>query len=280
MQNVVSLYAVIGNPIFHSLSPHIHAAFAEQTHQKNMVYMRILATMDDFDVKVQLFKKQGGKGLNITAPFKEKAYRLVDHCTERAETAKAVNTLRFEANGTMFGDNTDGAGFIQDVKKYTPGTFTQKKILCLGAGGAMRGLLPSILQQNPYGIVIANRTMAKAEILVEAFQNKQCPVVACSVSQLGETSFDWIIHGIGQNAKIDYASLPFLNLQHTWCYDLSYGTSSPFLMWAKEKGATHLLDGLGLLVEQAALSFYFWRGIKPEIETILKRLKEHYPNGA
>lgn len=274
----MSLYAVIGNPISHSRSPLIHTAFAEQTRQK-IQYTRILANSDDFDVKIQLFKKQGGKGLNITAPFKEKAYTLVDDCTKRAEIAEAVNTIRFETNSTLYGDNTDGAGFIQDIQKHIKGNLTQKKILCLGAGGAMRGLLGSIFEQNPQNIVIANRTITRAETLGNIFQHMPCPVLVRPFSKIGETTFDWIIHGMGQNAKIDYASLPILNLKHTWCYDLSYGVSSPFLTWAKTKGATHLWDGLGLLVEQAALSFYFWHGIKPETETILKRLKANYPNG-
>lgn len=271
----MSLYAVIGNPIAHSLSPLIHTTFAEQTHQK-IKYTHILANNDDdFDIKLQLFKKQGGQGLNITAPFKEKAYGLVDDCTKRAEIARAVNTIRFETNGTLYGDNTDGEGFIHDIQKHIKENLTQKKILCLGAGGAIRGLLGPILQQNPQHIVIANRTLTRAETLVNIFQHTPCPVLIRPFSKIGETTFDWIIHGMVHNAKIDYASLPFSNLEHSWCYDLSYGVSSPFLIWAKKKGATQLWDGLGLLVEQAALSFYFWHGIKPETGTILKRLREY-----
>lgn len=269
-------YAVIGNPVAHSLSPVIHQAFAKQTGQ-DITYSTILASLDAFAAEVHAFQKKGGKGLNVTTPFKQEAYHLVEHCTERSKAAQAVNTIWFEKNGEMYGDTTDGEGFIEDVYKNQNGCFEQKRVLVLGAGGAIRSLLSPIVQQDPKIMVIANRTLAKAESLASDFAYAKCAVLGASFFSLSQFSqFDWIINGLPRSVDITLLLPKTLLASNTWCYDLSYGECSSFLTWAKQNEAVRLLDGLGFLVEQAALSFYNWRGVKPETTAILKRLREQY----
>lgn len=265
-------YAVIGNPIAHSLSPVIHRLFAQQTNQK-ITYSAILAPIDGFVARVQAFQRTGGKGLNITAPFKEDAFKLAGSLTEYAQEARAVNTLCFDQDGSIVGDNTDGRGFIEDVYENHGGCFEQKRVLFLGAGGAVRGLLPSMMRHNPASVVIANRTLAKAKNLAAQFVREKIPVSACAFSDLGQMPFDWIINGATQHLDAGIIP-PQCFSENTGCYDLSYGSPNAFLAWAKQNGAAHCLDGLGLLVEQAALSFYIWRGVKPKTKVILEKLRQ------
>lgn len=271
-------YAVIGNPIVQSLSPIIHRAFAKQTGE-NITYSAILAPLDSFAVTVHAFQKKCGKGLNVTAPFKEEAYQLAEHSTECAQKAQAVNTLWFETNGKIYGDNTDGEGFIEDVYKNQKECLEEKRILILGAGGAIRGLLGPIMQRHPKTIVIANRTLSKTESLLSCFTHVKCPILGCSLASLTQFSqFDWIINGIARGVDITPLLPRTILSPDTGCYDLSYGAPSPFLTWAKQNGSVRLLDGLGILVEQAALSFYRWRGVKPETAAVLKELRQKFQN--
>ena len=271
-------YAVMGNPIAHSKSPSIHKQFAEQTGQ-SLEYTAILVEKNAFPQAVDEFQSKGGKGLNITVPFKEEAWHCVTERSKRAELAGAVNTIVFHEDGTRFGDNTDGAGLINDIVKNNHGQIAGHHILVVGAGGATRGIVGPLLDEKPAQLVIANRTAERAVLLAEQFLSIG-NVRGCGLNQLGDQKFDVVINATAASLQGELPSLPE-NIFATdgWCYDLMYGADpTPFMQWSKQQGAVVMLDGLGMLVEQAAESFYLWRGVRPETGQLLSSLRDALRN--
>ena len=258
-------YAIIGNPVQHSLSPIIHQLFAQQTQQQ-LTYDRILVEPNGLKQAILDFKAQGGKGLNITAPFKQEAFSLIKTCSERAHIAQAINTICFHEDGTWFGDNTDGVGLVRDIVINHRVSMTGKRLLIIGAGGAVRGVLPAILQQKPSEITIVNWTESKAFLLAKEFS-----IRAASFSDLNHP-FDLVINGT-QASAFSWLALN----KNIYCYDMVYRQSglTPFLQYARQNGVISFHDGLGMLIEQAAESFYLWRKIKPNTEGLSCILKDH-----
>lgn len=266
-------YAVLGNPISHSLSPLIHHLFAKQTAQK-INYTSLLVPLTGLAQALDDFQSQGGCGVNITLPFKQQAFSLVDSVSLRAEQAGAINFIRFEPSGKRFGDNTDGMGLVIDIVNNQNITIKNKRVLLLGAGGAVCGVMGAILAAEPAELIIANRTEQKALALVNRFIH-QVPIAACGLAALAGESFDLVINGTSASLQAESLSLPDgLLREQACCYDMVYGKKmTPFLQWAKDNQATCVVDGLGMLVEQAAESFYRWRQVRPETQQILTILK-------
>jgi shikimate dehydrogenase len=265
-------YAVFGNPINHSKSPAIHRQFAEQTGQ-DLHYAKQLVAETEFVQTAQAFFAQGGKGLNVTVPFKIEAFQFAQQLTPRAQRAGAVNTLAMQANGTVLGDNTDGIGMVHDM--HNLGWELQaKRILILGAGGAVRGILQPVLAEHPLQVVIANRTLSKADELAKEFHDLG-DIQARSFEQLAGERFDIVINGTSASLSGDLPPLPDSLLNpNASCYDLMYGAEpTVFLKWAIESGAAKTADGLGMLVGQAAEAFYLWRHIRPEVVPVITSLR-------
>lgn len=265
-------YVVFGNPIGHSKSPLIHRLFAAQTGEE-LEYDTLLAPLDDFTACALGFFKQG-LGANVTVPFKEEAFRMVDSLTPRARRAGAVNTLSRQADGSLQGDNTDGAGLVRDLTVNAGVELAGKRILLLGAGGAVRGVLEPLLAHNPASLVIANRTVEKAEQLAREFADLG-PVAASGFSWLKEP-VDLIINATSASLAGELPPIdPGLILPgQTVCYDMMYGKEpTPFCVWAREHGAVQVLDGLGMLAEQAAEAFFIWRGVRPDTAPVLAELR-------
>lgn len=269
-QQTPDQYRVFGNPIEHSRSPDIHHIFAEKS-QQNIDYQKQLVDIEDFSNAISSFIHQGGKGVNVTVPFKEQALIIADELTERASLAGAVNTLSFR-EGKIFGDNTDGEGLVQDLIANNV-ILKQSRILLLGAGGAARGVLLPLLAQTPQSIVVANRTVSKAEILCQHFADKR--LSACGFQDLEQQHFDVIINATSASLSGSLPPIPIsLISQAVVCYDMVYGKDlTPFLRWAKENGAIKVIDGLGMLVGQAAVSFEVWRGVAPEVQSVIDTLR-------
>jgi shikimate dehydrogenase len=267
-------YGVIGNPIQHSKSPLIHRLFAEQTHQ-DLFYSAILVPPDQLVSTLNDFQSQKGRGLNVTAPFKQPAFALVDHVSPRALRAKAVNTICFDADGKRFGDNTDGAGLIRDITLNQKISLKNKSILLLGAGGAVSGVLEAVLNEQPAAVTIANRTEEKALALVDAFSD--CTNIGCLAwSALSTCAFDVVINGTSAGLHEIELELPndILN-SGAYCYDMVYGVGvTAFYSWVRAQNSASYSDGLGMLVEQAAESFYIWRKIRPNTQAVLAFLRE------
>ncbi|KEQ16614.1 shikimate dehydrogenase [Endozoicomonas numazuensis] len=272
----VDHYAVMGNPIEHSKSPRIHAMFAESVGHK-LSYNTQLVPVNDFEEAVTRFFDNGGYlGLSVTVPFKEQAWTLSVVRTARAEKAGAVNTLWMDEQGDLNGDNTDGLGLVQDLAVNNGVSIKGARVLILGAGGAVRGVLEPILSQEPSELVIANRTVSKAETLAGLFPEK--PVKACGFSEL-EGSFDIIINGTSASLHGDLPPVPVTVIASaTCCYDMMYSAShTVFNQWALDHGAGKVIDGLGMLVEQAAEQFAIWRGVRPETTPVLEMLRKELP---
>lgn len=265
-------YAVIGNPVAHSKSPLIHTAFARQTGQ-DLQYEAILAPLDGFKATVNDFLQQGGKGLNITVPFKLEAYQLAMRLTERASIAQAVNTFKLE-NNQILGDNTDGAGLVRDIIVNLNVPVTGKHILLMGAGGAARGAILPLLQQKPAMLAIANRTPQKAVALQEQFAQFG-QIIAGDYTYFAGQCFDIIINATSASLNDALPELPSgIFAAGALAYDMMYGAEpTRFLKYAAQHGVNHLADGIGMLVEQAAESFYLWRSIRPETRDIINHLK-------
>jgi shikimate dehydrogenase len=260
-------YAVFGHPIAHSKSPQIHAAFARQTGQ-DLTYEAILAPLDGFADSVAQFISAGGRGANVTVPFKEEAFRLANRLSPRAQRAGAVNTLSFDADGIL-GDNTDGAGLVADLTRNLHCTLAGKRILLLGAGGAARGVIEPLLEQKPSALVMANRTVSRAQELAELFGHG---VSACSFDAV-DTPFDLVINATAASLAGERPPLsPCVFTPDTLAYDLMYGRDTPFLAFARTHGAA-TADGLGMLVEQAAEAFYLWRGVRPDTAPVIAALR-------
>ena len=271
-------YAVFGNPINHSKSPHIHRQFAEQTGQ-DMQYSKQLVNENAFEKNAQEFFSQGGKGLNITVPFKIDAFKFAQKLTTRAQRAGAVNTLSLQNDGTILGDNTDGIGMVHDMHNLG-WELRDKRILVLGAGGAVRGILQPLLAEQPQQVIIVNRTFVKAEELEKEFHdlgNIQARTYQQLINNdlLNDQQFDLVINGTSASLSGDLPPLPKNILaNNASCYDMMYGAEpTVFMRWAKENNAPHIADGLGMLVGQAAEAFYLWRHIRPEVIPVITTIR-------
>ncbi|HJV95608.1 MAG TPA: shikimate dehydrogenase [Albitalea sp.] len=267
-------YAVMGNPVAHSKSPVIHKQFAHQFGH-NIEYTALWVDTDGFAAAVEQFRAEGGKGFNITVPFKLEAFELADSLSDRAKLAGAVNTIRFEPDGKIFGDNTDGTGLVHDLTKNLGVHLRGKKILVLGAGGAVRGVLGPLLKQNPAVLVIANRTVSKAKELAKTFASFG-KIEAVGYDELVGKRFDVVINGTSASLKGEVPPLPVnLFANNAVAYDMMYGDKpTPFLEWAMLHGAETAADGLGMLVEQAAESYLLWRGVRPETKHVIAGLRK------
>jgi len=268
----VDHYAVFGYPIKHSKSPRIHQIFAEQTGEL-LEYTAQEVPAEQFTSAVAAFFANGGKGLNCTIPLKELAWAYADVKTARAHTAKAVNTLSLQADGSILGDNTDGIGLVTDLMANHAITLAESRILILGAGGASRGIIGPILEQSVHSIIIANRTVDKAIHLAAEFQYKGS-VTGCGFNDLKSKQFDLIINATSTSLSSCVPPLPEgLLANNGVCYDLAYSNEpTVFVCWGLENHALKSLDGLGMLVEQAAEAFFIWRGIRPETGPVIQLL--------
>lgn len=270
---MTDLYAVFGNPIAQSKSPDIHTAFAQSTGEK-LVYEKRLAEVGEFVPAAKAFFADGGRGLNITAPFKLDAFSMAQELSERAENAGAVNTLLIK-DGKFYGDNTDGFGLVYDITENLGWSLAGKKLLVLGAGGAVRGILQPILEANPSSVVVANRTASKAHELAKLFF-RYGNIEGCGFTDLENSPFDMIINGTSASLTGELPPLPENIIdKNTFAYDLTYGAKpTVFMNWAAENKAVNIADGLGMLVCQAAESFYLWRGVRPETQSVINKIRQ------
>lgn len=272
-------YAVLGNPIAHSKSPIIHAAFAQQTKQ-DMSYEAILAPLDGFPITVEQLLIAGYQGMNVTVPFKFEAFAMCSALSPRALHAGAVNTMQYlPQRGAWFGDNTDGAGLIHDIQHNLKHTLNGARILILGAGGAAQGVLLPLLDAHPSSVTIANRTLEKAQAMADKAADvaKEKDIVKVSASTFDDLQggFDVIINATSTGLSDTALPIPdSIFTQASLAYDMMYGRETPFMAQARAKGAA-VADGLGMLVEQAAEAFYLWRGIRPETASVLAILRSN-----
>ena len=266
-------YCVLGNPVAHSRSPAIHAQFSAQCRQ-DLVYEALLAPLDGFAGTVRQFVAAGGKGANVTVPFKEEAFRLSIQRSPRAERAGAVNTLAF-AGEEISGDNTVGAGLVRDIDVNLGFPLAGKRILLLGAGGAARGVIVPLLACRPLGLFIANRSAGKAEALARQFADLAA-VDAGNFAKTAGKQFDAVINATSASLAGEALPLPAgIFAPGCLAYDMMYGKGeTPFLALSRAQGAEYLADGLGMLVEQAAEAFLVWRGVRPDSVPVLAALRE------
>lgn len=276
---VADKYAVVGHPINHSLSPRIHQLFAEDSAQA-VEYKALDLDPDKFELQLLELIENGYKGVNVTVPFKERAWAITDKLSPRARDAGAVNTLIFQDDGLIAGDNTDGIGLTRDLIANHHILINHRKVLILGAGGAVRGILGPLLAQKPNQVVIANRTVERAEELVEQFSEElasETELLSSSYEDLGPHQFNLIINGTSAGLNNDIPPIPdeILGI-NSICYDMMYNLEKPtaFVQWAIDRGALSHLDGLGMLVEQAAESFFIWRGVRPDTAKVLSELRK------
>lgn len=276
-------YAVIGNPIAHSKSPQIHQMFAAQTGQ-DISYEKIEAPLDGFAATITRLRKARYKGCSVTVPFKFKAYKLVRRLMDkqppagasiqRATDARAVNTLKFHDN-FIEGDNTDGVGLVCDIEHNLGRLLQEKRVLLMGAGGAAYGVLQPLLHKQPESLVIANRTLEKADLLHQLYAKlSKTKISACTYDDLQhETPFDIVINATSAGLTDGEIPLPSnIFSPNALAYDMMYGRETPFMKFAREHGA-QVADGLGMLVEQAAEAFYLWRGVRPETAPVIAALR-------
>jgi shikimate dehydrogenase len=270
LPEVTDRYAVIGNPIAHSKSPEIHAAFGRQTRQE-IEYTRILAPLEGFGAAVAAFRAAGGRGLNVTVPFKSEAYRLALETSDRARAAEAVNTLCFDGP-RVYGDNTDGVGLVRDLTANLGMAIERRRVLIVGAGGAARGVLGPLLDARPAELVVVNRTPERAEELERQFAGQ---VRGVGFAGLPRQPFDIVINATSAGLAGDVPPLSRTAFADgALAYDMLYGTGeTEFLAAARASGAARLADGLGMLVEQAAESFFVWRGVRPDTAPVLAMLR-------
>jgi len=267
--SAVDKYGVVGNPIAHSRSPEIHQRFAQLARQK-ISYERIEIPLDGFEERALALREAGYRGLNVTVPFKLDAAKLADELTPRARLAGAVNTLKFDED-TILGDNTDGIGFVRDVRERLKFDLSDCTILVLGAGGAVRGLLGSLLDESPRWMAVANRSHKRAEELAEEFG-----VEAIHFDEIPAEHFDLIINGTTTGLNHEAPAIdPETFNDCALAYDLVYAADpTPFMQLAMSGGAKQVVDGLGMLIEQAAESFLLWRGVRPETAAVYRDLRE------
>ncbi len=266
-------YAVIGNPIAHSLSPRIHALFAAQTGQA-LTYRAILSPLGEFSASVDAFRQAGGRGLNVTLPFKEQAWEYVNDSSARADRVRAVNLIRFDGPGRVYGDSADGTGLVRDLRGNGV-QIRRQSVLLVGAGGAVRSVLGSLLDEQPASVTIINRTLSRAHQLLELFPEAAGVVTARGFDEPAGGPYDLVINGT--SAGLAGQPLPLAHgilAPGACCYDMAYGEAAQvFLDWAATNGAALCCDGLGMLVEQAAESFYLWRGICPDTKPVIDELR-------
>jgi len=259
-------YAVIGNPVAHSKSPWIHAEFARACGQ-DIEYGRIEAPLEHFEAAVSGFRAAGGRGLNVTVPFKEQAFRLCTRTSPRARSAQVVNTLVF--GDDVYGDTTDGPGLVNDLAQNLGFPLSRKAVLLLGAGGAAQGVVGALMEAGVARLVIANRTAERARGLAARFPG--CS--GCGYPELGGERFDLIVNATSSGLAGEALPLPpSVMSEAVLAYDMVYGRDTPFLRSARSAGA-RTSDGLGMLVEQAAESFLLWRGVRPLTRPVLERLR-------
>ena len=277
------LYAVIGNPIEHSRSPLIHRAFARQLGIE-LAYEKIWAPIDGFEETVAAFIERGGRGMNVTVPFKLEAFDLASGHSERARRALAANTLVFPANPDepIYADNTDGVGLVNDLAFHGV-KVADRRLLILGAGGATRGVLAPLLQEAPRELVVANRNPDRAYGLVEEFSDAagDCLLSGCPLAGIEASRFDLIINATPASLSAQLPPLPDALIgAGTAAYDMAYGAEpTVFMDWAEERGA-QALDGLGMLVEQAAESFALWHGKRPDTAPVREQLRQEIREAA
>jgi len=265
-------YAVVGNPIGHSKSPLIHQAFAEETRQ-DISYVAIESPLSGFAGIVDAFRREGGRGLNITAPFKLDARAYATDLTERARMAGAVNALKFEGE-RVYGENYDGAGLVNDIERNLGFAMREKRVLVLGAGGAARGAILPFLEREPASLTVANRNLAKVEALVTEF-SPYGHIHAISYDQLASTApFDLVVNATSASWTGELPPIPASSFaEGGLAYELVYGKGlTPFLRLAESAGCARVADGVGMLVEQAAEAFLWWRGVRPATAPLIKRL--------
>ena len=268
----VDNYCVMGNPIKHSKSPQIHAMFASQCRQ-DLHYQAVLVEPDSFTKALSLFQQQGGKGLNVTVPFKVDAWNELKHLSARAEKAAAVNTIWFDNEGKGHGDNTDGIGLINDLNANGI-RLQDKRVLILGAGGAVRGVLASLAGQDLKDLMVMNRTLSKARELQRLFVD-EIEIQVCAYDEHIAVSPDIIINATSAGLQGRLPPVRAELLAGTICYDMVYASEdTAFVSWAKANGAKLALDGLGMLVEQAAESFYIWRNQRPQTKPVIDFLRK------
>ena len=274
MSPAVDQYGVFGHPVGHSLSPFIHGVFARDTGQQ-MAYRAYDVAPEEFIERVQGFFADGGRGLNITLPHKIVAVEVAQELTARAAHAAAVNTLALQGDNVLLGDNTDGGGLVRVLCVNLGLIVTLRRVLILGAGGATRGVLAPLLGLEPAIVVIANRTPERAEALAAAFADLGV-TQGVGFEYVGETPFDLIINATSASLSGDIPPIPAKAIgPQTVCYDLAYGRSAmAFVRWAQQSGCARAVQGLGMLVEQAAESFRLWRGVRPQTAQVLAALKE------
>ncbi|MCW8964906.1 MAG: shikimate dehydrogenase [Gammaproteobacteria bacterium] len=266
-------YLVLGNPIEHSLSPDIHRQFASQTDQE-IEYDRRLIEVGEFTDALRSMREEGIAGANVTVPFKEIAFAAANEASPRALKAGAANTLVFRQDGSIYADNTDGAGLVNDIKLNHQRQIKDKRLLILGAGGAVRGVLKPLIDEAPASITIANRTIEKAELLRDIHAD-EFPIKVSTFGALEGQQFDMVINGTSLGLQGKVAPLPpGIFAESALAYDMMYGDGSlPFQEWARNQGAELVLDGLGMLVGQAAESFYIWRGVRPDPVAVIEHMR-------
>ena len=278
MREAIDRYAVFGNPVAHSKSPQIHTLFADQT-QQSLMYTAELVEIGQFDQAVKSFIKNNGKGLNITVPFKQDAWSCATQRSERAQRAGAVNTLIVRPDGSLYGDTTDGTGLVRDLVQNHNIQIKHKDVLIIGAGGAVRGVLEALLEQQPNSLLIANRTAQKAVRLAKDFSdlgNDPGNINGCGLDEINQADFDIVINGTSASLQGDLPPLPDTIFRKKSCsYDMMYSAqATPFMQWSADNGAAKVFDGLGMLVEQAAESFYLWRNVRPETKPVIQHIRQ------
>ncbi len=272
-ESAARLYAVMGNPVAHSQSPQIHQQFAEQFGLR-IDYRRIQVDPGGFEQAVANFRTSGGCGLNITVPFKLNAWRLSEQCSPRAELAQSVNTIVFTGTGGIFGENTDGVGIQRDITDNLQQPIAGRRVLIIGAGGAVRGIIGPILERAPAAVVVANRTVDRAIDLAQRF-GKLGHIVGCGLDDLSGQAFDIVINGTSTSMTGQVPAIPDQVFNRgALAYDMMYAEHpTAFMAWAMERGADRASDGVGMLVEQAAESFLIWHGKTPDTGPVIQRLQ-------
>ena len=267
---MIDRYAVIGRPINHTKSPLIHGLFAQASGQQ-LQYTAIEGSLDAFEAQVLQFRREGGQGMNITAPFKLRAFELADRRSDRAQLARAANALKFE-DGHIVAENFDGIGLLRDIEENLGQPLRDRRVLVLGAGGAVRGALLPFLQAGPAELVIANRDMAKALALRNELEHPRLRI--SRYEELEGQAFDIVVNATSASLSAELPPLPADALgQARLAYELAYGKGlTPFLCLAREQGVARLADGVGMLVEQAAEAFAWWRGVRPETAVVIEQL--------
>jgi shikimate dehydrogenase len=265
-------YAVIGNPISQSKSPLIHGSFAQATAQ-DLTYGTIEGPLDGFAVAVRAFRDSGGRGVNVTAPFKLQAFELADECSERARLAGAANALKFEPDGRVLAENFDGIGLVADIVRNQRMPINGKRVLMLGAGGAVRGALLPFLAEHPAELVLANRHADKAEQLAAQF-SAHGKVRGGGYGDIGSGRYDIVVNATSASLRAELPPVPpSVFSPDGLAYELAYGKGlTPFLRLARDAGVKRLADGVGMLVEQAAEGFFWWRGVRPDTHAVIEKM--------